>query len=133
MLTSGSINLHELMSLKGVEETQRYIMNEIASIYSSQGHFIGGVHLEIIVRQMFSRVTIEESGDSEFVNGDIVSKAAVVEENARLVSEGRNPASFTQMLLGITKVSAESNKCQVHSIQHQQFRINQQRRAKAFY
>jgi DNA-directed RNA polymerase subunit beta' len=105
MLTSGSINLHELMSLKGVEETQRYIMNEIASIYSSQGHFIGGVHLEIIVRQMFSRVTIEESGDSEFVNGDIVSKAAVVEENARLVSEGRNPASFTQMLLGITKVS----------------------------
>jgi DNA-directed RNA polymerase subunit beta' len=54
---------------------------------------------------MFSRVTIEESGDSEFVNGDIVSKAAVVEENARLVSEGRNPASFTQMLLGITKVS----------------------------
>jgi DNA-directed RNA polymerase subunit beta' len=105
MITAGSINLHELLSLKGVEATQRYIMNEIASIYSSQGHFIGGIHLEIIVRQMFSRVTIEESGDSEFVTGDIVSKAAVIDENAKLVTEGRQPASYTQMLLGITKVS----------------------------
>lgn len=104
-ITEGSINLHELMRLKGVEATQRYIMNEIAATYASQGHFIADMHLEIIIRQMFSRVTIEDSGDSEFVNGDIVSKAAVVEENTRLVNEGRIPASYTQMLLGITKVS----------------------------
>lgn len=104
-LTEGSINLHELMALKGVEETQRYIMNEIATTYASQGHFINDAHLEIIIRQMFSRVTIEDSGDSEFVNGDIVSRAAVIEANNQLVAEGRIPASYTQMLLGITKVS----------------------------
>ena len=105
VLTDGSANLHELMRLKGVEATQRYIMSEIASTYASQGHFIIDTHLEIIVRQMFSRVTIEDSGDSEFVNGDIVSKAAVIDANNILVAEGREPASYTQMLLGITKVS----------------------------
>jgi DNA-directed RNA polymerase subunit beta' len=104
-ITEGSVNLHELMALKGVEATQRYIMNEITTTYASQGHFITDTHLEIIVRQMFSRVTIEDSGDSEFVNGDIVSRAAVIEANNQLVAEGRIPASYTQMLLGITKVS----------------------------
>jgi DNA-directed RNA polymerase subunit beta' len=104
-ITEGSNNLHELMRLKGVEESQRYIMNEIATTYASQGHFINDSHLEIIIRQMFSRVTIEDSGDSEFVNGDIVSRAAVIETNNQLVAEGRIPASYTQMLLGITKVS----------------------------
>jgi len=104
-VTEGSCNLHELMDLKGVEETQRYIMSEIASTYASQGHFITDTHLEIIIRQMFSRVTIEDSGDSEFVNGDIVSRAAVIEANNQLVDGGREPASYTQMLLGITKVS----------------------------
>jgi DNA-directed RNA polymerase subunit beta' len=105
VLTEGSANLHELMRLKGVEQTQRYIMNEIATTYASQGHFIIDTHLEIIIRQMFSRVTIEESGDSEFVTGDIVSKPAVIEVNAKLLADGHQPASYTQMLLGITKVS----------------------------
>jgi DNA-directed RNA polymerase subunit beta' len=104
-ITEGSCSLHELLALKGVEETQRYIMSEIAATYASQGHFITDTHLEIIVRQMFSRVTIEDSGDSEFVNGDIVSRAAVIEANNQLVAEDRTPASYTQMLLGITKVS----------------------------
>ena len=105
VLTAGSVNLHELMALQGVEATQRYIMSEIATIYASQGQYIADKHLEIVVKQMFSRVTIEESGDSEFVTGDIVSKAAVIEANEILVSDGKAPASYTQMLLGITKVS----------------------------
>jgi DNA-directed RNA polymerase subunit beta' len=104
-LTSGSINLHDLMRLQGVEETQRYIMNEISRIFATQGQAIADKHLEIIVRQMFSRVQIEEPGDTEFVTGDIISKAAVVEENMRLTREGKEPAQYTQLLLGITKVS----------------------------
>ena len=104
-ITEGSSNLHELMRLKGVEQAQRYIMREIAATYASQGHYIADAHLEIIIRQMFSRVSIEDSGDTEFVTGDIVSKAAVVEENLKLIAEGRQPASYTQLLLGITKVS----------------------------
>ncbi len=104
-LTNGSINLHELMRLQGVEVTQRYIMNEILRIFASQGQNIADKHLEIIVRQMFGRVQIEESGDSEFVTGDIVSKIAVIEENERLVADGKAPAKFVQLLLGITKSS----------------------------
>lgn len=104
-LTNGSINLHELMRLQGVEVTQRYIMNEILRIFASQGQNIADKHLEIIVRQMFGRVQVEDSGDSEFVTGDIVSKIAVLEENERLVAEGKQPAKFSQLLLGITKSS----------------------------
>ncbi|HET7629998.1 MAG TPA: hypothetical protein VFK03_01350, partial [Candidatus Saccharimonadales bacterium] len=108
-LTTGSINLHELMGLKGVEATQRYIVNEILRIYAAQGQNIADKHLEIIVRQMFSRVQIEDAGDSLFVTGDIVSKAAVVETNRQLTAEGKEPAQFTQLLLGITKVSIWSD------------------------
>jgi DNA-directed RNA polymerase subunit beta' len=108
-LTNGSINLHELMRLQGVEATQRYIMNEILRIFASQGQNIADKHLEIIVRQMFSRVQIEEAGDSEFVTGDIVSKLAVAEVNEKLASEGKQPAKVTQLLLGITKASLSTD------------------------
>jgi len=108
-LTNGSINLHELMRLQGVEATQRYIMNEILRIFASQGQNINDKHLEIIVRQMFSRVQIEEAGDSEFVTGDIVSKLAVVVANEELEAAGKEPAKYTQLLLGITKASLSTD------------------------
>jgi DNA-directed RNA polymerase subunit beta' len=108
-LTNGSINLHELMRLQGVESTQRYIMNEILGIFAGQGQNIADKHLEIIVRQMFSRVQVEEAADTEFVTGDVVSKLAVVEANDQLVSEGKEPAKVTQLLLGITKASLSTD------------------------
>lgn len=108
-ITNGSINLHQLMRLKGIESTQRYMINEVLRIYAAQGQNIADKHLEVIVRQMFSRVQIEEPGDSLFVTGDIISKAAVVEENQRLTDEGKTPAQYTQLLLGITKVSIWSD------------------------
>ncbi|MCA9332477.1 DNA-directed RNA polymerase subunit beta' [Candidatus Saccharibacteria bacterium] len=108
-LTNGSINLHELMLLQGVEATQRYIMNEILKIFASQGQNIADKHLEIIVRQMFSRVQIEDAGDTEFVTGDIVSKLAVVEANEQLVAEKKQPAKYVQLLLGITKASLSTD------------------------
>ena len=108
-LTAGSLNLRDLMKFKGVEETQRYIMNEILRIYAAQGQDIASKHLEIIVRQMFSRVQIENAGDSSFIIGDVVSKAAVVEGNKILKAEGKKPAEFKQQLLGITKVSIFSD------------------------
>ena len=108
-LTTGSLNLHDLMRLKGVEATQRYIINEVLRIYAAQGQDVADKHLEIIVRQMFSRVQIEDAGDSEFVTGDIVSKAAVVNANKQLAAEGKNLISYAQLLLGITKVSIWSD------------------------
>ncbi|MDN5835087.1 MAG: DNA-directed RNA polymerase subunit beta' [bacterium] len=108
-LTAGSLNLHDLMRLKGTETTQRYIINEVLRIYAAQGQDVADKHLEIIVRQMFSRVQIEEPGDSTFVTGDIVSKAAVVDANAELAESGEELVSYTQLLLGITKVSIWSD------------------------
>ncbi len=108
-LTNGSINLHDLIRLQGVEPTQRYIMNEILRIFAAQGQNISDKHLEIIVRQMFSRVQIEEAGDSDFVTGDIVSKLAVAEANELLVADNKQPAKFNQLLLGITKASLSTD------------------------
>jgi DNA-directed RNA polymerase subunit beta' len=108
-LTIGSLNLHQLMMLKGTEATQRYIINEVLRIYAAQGQDVADKHLEIIVRQMFSRVQVEDPGDSSFVTGDIVSKAAVVEANEVLVAEGKSLVAYTQLLLGITKVSIWSD------------------------
>jgi DNA-directed RNA polymerase subunit beta' len=108
-LTIGSLNLHDLMRLKGTEQTQRYIINEVLRIYAAQGQDVADKHLEIIVRQMFSRVQIEDPGDSTFVTGDIVSKAAVVEANAILAADKKELVGYTQLLLGITKVSIWSD------------------------
>jgi DNA-directed RNA polymerase subunit beta' len=108
-LTNGSLNLHDLMRHKGIETTQRYIVNDILRIYAAQGQDVADKHLEIIVRQMFSRVQVEDPGDSSFVTGDIVSRAAVVEANDVLVVEGKELIAFTQLLLGITKVSIWSD------------------------
>ena len=108
-LSEGSLNLQDLMKYKGVEETERYILNDILAIYAAQGHEISAKHLEIIIRQMFSRVMIEDAGDTEFVTGDIVSKAAVMRENNKVQAEGKKPAEFSQLLLGISKVSIYSD------------------------
>lgn len=108
-LTAGSLNLQDLLKYKGMEATARYIMNEVMAVYAAQGHEISAKHLEIIVRQMFSRVRILEAGDTSFVSGDIVSKAAALEENAAVKENGGEEATYEMLLLGITKVSIWSD------------------------
>ncbi len=108
-LTNGSINLQDLVRLQGVEDTQRYIMNEILKIFAGQGQNIADKHLEIIVRQMFGRVQIEDAGDTEFVTGDVVSKQAVHEANAALGKAGKQLAVYNQLLLGLTKASLSTD------------------------
>ena len=108
-LTVGSLNLHDSMRLKGTGATQGYIIKEVLRIYAAQGQDVADKHLEIIVRQMFSRVQIENPGDSTFVTGDIVSKASVVESNMALAEQSKDLISYTQLLLGITKVSIWSD------------------------
>jgi DNA-directed RNA polymerase subunit beta' len=108
-LTNGSINLHDLMRLQGVEATQRYIMSSILTIFAAQGQTVADKHLEIIVRQMFSRVQIEDAGDSDFVTGDIASKLAVVEADEALIAQKKQPARYDLLLLGITKASLSTD------------------------
>ena len=108
-LTDGSLNLQDLLKYKGTEATERYIMNDVLSVYAAQGHEISPKHLEIIVRQMFSRVSVENPGESSFVSGDIVSRAAIMAENKALEAEGKEVATFEPLLLGITKVAIYSD------------------------
>ena len=108
-LTEGSINLQEMLILRGEAAVQRYIVSEVQTIYAAQGQSISEKHIEVIIRQMFSRVQIEESGDSLFVTGDIVSRQAVIEENDQLVAAGKRPSTFQQLLLSVTKISTSSD------------------------
>ncbi len=108
-LTTGSLNLQDLLKYKGVEATERYIMNDVLNVYAAQGHEISPKHLEILVRQMFSRVQIDNPGDSAFVSGDVVSLAMAVRENKKLEAEGKEVATYINLLLGITKVSIFSD------------------------
>ena len=104
-----SLNLQDLSKYKGIEATERYIMNDVLNVYAAQGHEISPKHLEILVRQMFSRVQVNDPGDSEFVSGDITSKSAVILQNRELEAAGKKPATYTNLLLGITKVSIFSD------------------------
>ena len=100
-LTTGSLNLQDLLKYKGIEATERYIMNDVLNVYAAQGHEISPKHLEILVRQMFSRVQVNDPGDSEFVSGDITSKSAVILQNRELEAAGKKPATYTNLLLGM--------------------------------
>jgi DNA-directed RNA polymerase subunit beta' len=108
-LTEGPINLQEMLTLMGEESVQRYIVADVQSIYAAQGQNIADKHIEVIIRQMFSRVQIEEPGDSLFVTGDIVSRMGVIDENRELTAASKRPATYEQLLLGITKISTSSD------------------------
>jgi DNA-directed RNA polymerase subunit beta' len=104
-LTEGPINPHDILQIKGIEEVQEYLVNEIQEVYRLQGVRIDDKHIEVIVRQMLQKVRIEDPGDSAFLEGEAVDRLMVLFENERLLKEGQQPATFKPLLLGITKAS----------------------------
>ena len=104
-LCDGNLNLKELFSFRGSEFVQRYIIKEVQRIYLSEGASIHNKHIEVIVRQMFARVKITDSGDSEFVVGDIIEKSRFLEKNRGIKRKNGAPAKAKQLLMGITKVA----------------------------
>ena len=108
-LTEGSINLQEMLTLSGETTVQRYIISEVQTIYAAQGQIVSDKHIEVIIRQMFSRVQVEEPNDSLFVTGEIVPRQSVIEDNARLEAEGKTGSTYTQLLLPVTKISLSSD------------------------
>ncbi len=104
-LTEGSLDLHQLYRLKGQEFTQKYIMKEIQRIYSSQGQKLNDKHVEVIARQMFSKVYIKDAGESDFMPGEVAEYVDVVDANEILIKEGKTLIEFDRLLMGITKVS----------------------------
>ena len=104
-LTSGHLNLRKLMKLTDIYTTQKYIMSEVQSIYASQGQTINDKHIEIITRQMFSKVRIVEPGASDFLPGEVVDYQTVVEENAVFEKKKKPLIEFERLLLGLTRIA----------------------------
>jgi len=104
-LTEGSLNLFQLNKLSGMEATQKYIMKEIQYIYSSQGQKLNDKHVEVIVRQMFSRGLVKDPGDTDLLIGEIVDLNTVRQANRRVKEKGGREAVVQRLLLGITKAS----------------------------
>jgi len=108
-LTEGSWNLQDALELLGENAVQRYITTEVQQIYASQGQTINDKHIEVIIRQMFSMLKIEETGDTVFVAGNNVSRTSFIAENKRVKNKGGKPATATKLLLSITKVSLSTD------------------------
>jgi DNA-directed RNA polymerase subunit beta' len=104
-LTEGNLNPNQIMNLMNVEDAQKYIVRGVLDIYTSQGQPIHDKHIEVIVKQMFSKVRILDSGDSELTSGEITDKAKLSFTNEMLKQVGKRPATAEQLLMGITKVS----------------------------
>lgn len=104
-LCEGNLDLREIFELKGHEAVEREIIRGIQRIYLSEGGAINNKHIEVIVRQMFSRVKIKNAGDSHFAEGEVIEKSLFLETNRKLKAAGKQPAKAKQLLLGITKVA----------------------------
>ncbi|MCK4553463.1 DNA-directed RNA polymerase subunit beta', partial [Candidatus Parcubacteria bacterium] len=108
-LTEGSFDLQQLYKLKGKLEAQKYIIKEIQYVYSSQGQPLNDKHIEIIARQMFSRVYINDSGDTDLLPGEIIEKNVFDTTNEKIKKEGKKEATGEQLLMGMTKASLTTN------------------------
>ncbi|MBU1728076.1 DNA-directed RNA polymerase subunit beta' [Patescibacteria group bacterium] len=105
LLTDGSADIAEIFKFGGKETAEEYIIREINKVYELQSASISRKHTEIIIRQMFSRRKIKDSGETNFSTGDIVENSALLEENARVAEEGGKEAKTETIVLGITEVS----------------------------
>jgi DNA-directed RNA polymerase subunit beta' len=93
------------LEIKGVRETQKYLVDEVQKVYRDQGVSIHDKHIELIVRQMTKRILINEPGDTEFLPGYQIDKKVFADTNRRVVEEGGKPAEGRPQLMGITKAS----------------------------
>ena len=104
-IAEGELTPHDILRLRGVEELANYLVKEIQDVYRLQGVKINDKHIEAIIRQMLRKVEITASGDTSFLKGEQVERAALREENDRIEAAGKIPASYDSVLLGITKAS----------------------------
>ena len=104
-LTEGSVNPHDILKIKGVRAVQDYMLREVQKVYRLQGVDINDKHIEIIVRQMLKKIIIDEPGDSDYLQGTQADLLEFEDTNEKLIAEGKEPATGTQIMLGITKAS----------------------------
>ena len=108
-LTEGSLNPKELLEIKGVDTVQRFLVGEVQKVYRSQGVTISDKHIEIIVRQMLRKVTVDNAGDTELLPSELIDRFEFEETNNRILAEGGEPATAQTVLLGVTKASLNTS------------------------
>jgi DNA-directed RNA polymerase subunit beta' len=104
-LTEGHMDLLQLFRLKGKDAVMLYLLREVLAIYASQGQKINAKHIEVMIRQMFSRVYVKDSGDTDLLPGEVVEKMRAEAENKRVADAGGKQAELEGLFLGVTKVS----------------------------
>ncbi len=109
LIVDGPADPHDILRLQGVEALARYVIDEVQDVYRLQGVRINDKHIEVIVRQMLRRVVVIDPGDSRFIREEQVERADVLEENDKLAVEGKKPAEYNYLLLGITKASLSTD------------------------
>ena len=109
VIVDGPVDPHDILRLQGVPALARYITDEVQDVYRLQGVRINDKHIEVIVRQMLRRVQVDDSGDTRFIPGEQVERADLFAENERMEAEGKKPATYNHMLLGITKASLSTD------------------------
>ncbi|MDD3327479.1 MAG: DNA-directed RNA polymerase subunit beta' [Zoogloea sp.] len=109
LIVDGPADPHDILRLQGVEALARYIIDEVQDVYRLQGVKINDKHIEVIVRQMLRRVVITDPGDTGFIREEQVERAEVLDENDKVTAEGKLPASYSYLLLGITKASLSTD------------------------
>jgi DNA-directed RNA polymerase subunit beta' len=108
-IVDGPVDPHDLLRLLGIEELARYIIDEVQDVYRLQGVKINDKHIEVIVRQMLRRVEITDPGETTYITGEQSERADLAEENEKALKEGKKPAQYANMLLGITKASLSTD------------------------
>ena len=109
LIVDGPVDPHDILRLQGIEALARYIGQEVQEVYRLQGVKINDKHIEVIVRQMLRRVVITDSGDTDFITGEQVERAEVLETNDQMIADGKIPAQYDNVLLGITKASLSTD------------------------
>jgi DNA-directed RNA polymerase subunit beta' len=109
LIVDGPADPHDILRLQGISELARYIIDEVQDVYRLQGVKINDKHIEVIVRQMLRRVVITDAGDTRFIREEQVERSEVLDENDRMEAEGKLPAQYENVLLGITKASLSTD------------------------
>ncbi|MBI2590189.1 DNA-directed RNA polymerase subunit beta' [Candidatus Berkelbacteria bacterium] len=104
-LTEGHLDLQKLLEYQGLEAARKYIVHEIQQIYSSQGQEVNDKHIEIILRQMFSKVQILDGADSKYLMGQIIERRSIERENEKLKVKGKKLIRFNDTLFGVTRIA----------------------------
>ena len=109
IISDGPLSPHDILRLRGIPELTNFVVNEVQGVYRLQGVLINDKHIETILRQMLRKALIVDGESTKFIQGDQVEYAELVEENAKAVAAGKEPAQFERVLLGITKASLTTN------------------------